>query len=386
MTVTFFSCYLNHHQLSLCKELAKRCDEFYFVATSPTPQNRLELGYEDVNTKYDFVLRTYDGSCTNRQLNELLVSSDAVIFGACPDEYIARRTESGGLSFIYSERFLKKGVWRRFIPSVRKKINDRVVRYKDKELYVLCAGAFLSWELELCGFDTKKCLRWGYFPTVKDYDSCPERSGQKVRLLWAGRFIDWKRPEMALYSARYLKSRGMDFTLDMIGTGEEEKSLRALTRKLSLEDKVAFLGAMSPEKVRENMEKADIFLMTSNFREGWGAVINEAMSTGCAVVVSSAAGATAYLVKDEENGLIFNYSDQESLNRKLERLMLHRELTRKLGEKALLTIKNDFNASAAAERFIEFASRTDKCGVFTDGGPMSAAGIIKNNWYRGKRL
>ena len=34
------------------------------------------------------------------------------------------------------------------------------------------------------------------------------------------------------------------------------------------------------------MEKADIFLFTSDRREGWGAVANEAMNSACALVVS----------------------------------------------------------------------------------------------------
>ncbi len=48
------------------------------------------------------------------------------------------------------------------------------------------------------------------------------------------------------------------------------------------------LGAMSPDKVRAYMERADVFLFTSDFNEGWGAVLNESMNSGCAVVASHA--------------------------------------------------------------------------------------------------
>ena len=54
------------------------------------------------------------------------------------------------------------------------------------------------------------------------------------------------------------------------------------------------------------MERADIYLATSDRQEGWGAVINEAMNSGCAVVADHMMGAVPYLISHEENGMIYN--------------------------------------------------------------------------------
>jgi hypothetical protein len=37
---------------------------------------------------------------------------------------------------------------------------------------------------------------------------------------------------------------------------------------------------MPPEEVRVHMEQSNIYLFTSDFGEGWGAVLNEAMNSG----------------------------------------------------------------------------------------------------------
>ena len=54
------------------------------------------------------------------------------------------------------------------------------------------------------------------------------------------------------------------------------------------------------------MKKHHIYCLTSDKNEGWGAVLNEAMSSGCCPVSSIEAGATPYLVKDGVNGFSFD--------------------------------------------------------------------------------
>lgn len=58
-----------------------------------------------------------------------------------------------------------------------------------------------------------------------------------------------------------MKAEGISFELYMIGDGEEKNALLSEIRKKDLENEVRFLGFLSPEKVREEMEEADIFLL-----------------------------------------------------------------------------------------------------------------------------
>ena len=50
MKITFYSNFLNHHQLPFCQEMVRKLGEdFKFVATEKIPLERLQLGYEDIN-------------------------------------------------------------------------------------------------------------------------------------------------------------------------------------------------------------------------------------------------------------------------------------------------------------------------------------------------
>ena len=61
MRVALFSNFLNHHQLPFCEEMWKLTNgNFTFVATEEIPQERLQMGYADMNRAFPFVLRTYE--------------------------------------------------------------------------------------------------------------------------------------------------------------------------------------------------------------------------------------------------------------------------------------------------------------------------------------
>ena len=380
MIITFVSCFINHHQIPLCREFVNRCDKFYFIETSPMTTERKKLGYGAAVSEYDFIVRTYDGSVSQKYVYELLRDSDVVIFGQCPNKYIDDRMSFNKKSFLYSERFFKKGVWRRFIPITRKKVVDRIIKHKDKDMSVLCASSFLTWDLNLLGFDKDKCFKWGYFPLVKDYDERPRRDNSVCRILWAGRMLPLKHAEIAIEAASKLKKKGLEFHLDFIGMGECEEELKELAKKRCVEDMVSFLGVKTPSQVIEHMEKSDVFLMTSNFREGWGAVVNEAMSTGCSVLVSSAVGSAAYLVNDGKNGLVYKYGSFSDFERKLQKLIEDKEYRDRLGLEAYKTIKHRYCAAVAVERFVEFVESGGT--VSYESGPMSKAQVVKNNWYK----
>jgi glycosyltransferase involved in cell wall biosynthesis len=122
------------------------------------------------------------------------------------------------------------------------------------------------------------------------------------------------------------------------------------------------------------MERSDIYLMTSDNEEGWGAVVNEAMNAGCAVAASHAAGAVPYLIRHKENGLVFKSGDVRELTFFVKKLCTDRAYAAKLGRNAYRTINNTWNAKEAADRFLKTAEALSKGGSFLyDDGPLSPA-------------
>ena len=250
---------------------------------------------------------------------------------------------------------------------------------------MLCASAYTAADFALFGLFRNKCYKWGYFPEVKKYDIADLMSRKlsattvglkhpKASILWAGRLIGWKHPDASIKAAYELKKKGYSFQLDIIGNGEMEHQLKNMIQKMDLSDCVKMLGAMSPAQVREHMEKADIFLFTSDRNEGWGAVLNESMNSGCAVVASDAIGSVPFLIKDGENGIVYHRGSQRALNRAVENLIQNPSLRWKFGIEAYKTLRDTWNAEVAAKRLFKLAQEISYGNVspFKDG-PCSIA-------------
>lgn len=370
MQLVFVSNFLNHHQIPLCESFSSRCDSFYFIATESVSN----IGYQKASAAA-YVLNYFEEE-NHAQCEQLICEADAVIFGACPNHLIALRMQKHKLSFLFSERFFKKGTWRRFIPSTRKKVTERIVQYKNEPMYVLCASAYLSHDLALLGYPTEKCYRWGYFPAVKRYEDVDaffacKRENEVPHILWAGRLLDWKHPEKPISVAKQLKKDGYRFAMNLIGDGELETDLQRQIADNALQDCVKLLGSMTPDKVRVQMEKANIFLFTSDRHEGWGAVLNESMNSGCAVVANRAIGSVLYLLKHGENGYI--YDNENELYDSVKMLLEHRETQEQFGREAYHSMLEMWNAEMAAERLLQMVGDIQAHGASTrfHDGPCS---------------
>lgn len=388
MKVTFYSNFLNHHQLPLCQALDRLTGHgFTFVATTPVPAERLNMGYHDMNKQYPFVLTTYDNAENARIAQVLALKSDVIITGSAPEVYTRMRVEQGKLTFRYSERIYKKGIWHAFSPRAMGGMYVNHRRYHNRPLYMLCASAYTPYDFSLSGAYLGKTFKWGYFPEVKQQDAdallARKRTNERVRLLWVGRMIEWKHPEMALKIAERLRAHGYDFDMQLIGNGQMESQLKAQIQAAGLCQHVHMLGAMSPEAVRDHMEQADIFLFTSDFQEGWGAVLNESMNSACAVVASHAIGSVPFLLEDGVNGLIYRNGNEDDLYARVVRLIEQPALREQMGRNAYRTLAEMWNADVAAERFLALAQALlngDEPVLFAQG-PCSRAKILRNGWY-----
>ena len=196
--------------------------------------------------------------------------------------------------------------------------------------------------------------------------------------------VDWKHPEMAVEVAKRLDDNNIDYTMTIIGEGTEFPKIKELVKKHDLQSKVTLLGALPPNKVREYMEKSEIFIFTSDRNEGWGAVLNEAMNSCCAVVANLEIGAVPFLISDGFNGLIYLDGDKFDLYKKVESLLVNDDVRKQLSVSAYNTMKSIWNGDNAAEALLRLIkSFQDKCGdLVPKEGPCSRADILKDNWYR----
>ncbi len=363
MQIVFVSNYINHHQIPFCEAMCRETgNSFAFIQTQPMEEERVRMGWQKENDK-EYVHLYYEEEAFCKKL---IQDSDVVLFGGCDDEsYIEERLAAGKPVVRISERLYKTGQWKAVSPrGLVKKYHDHT-RYRNAPVYLLCAGAYVPSDFHIVRAYPGKMFCWGYFPrTVRyDVDNLLESKGFPVEddiivkkvpyLLWAARFIDWKHPELPLRTAAYLRDKGLAFHMDIVGGGAMEEEVSALFKELKLENVVTLVGYQTPDEVRSRMEKADIMLQTSDRQEGWGAVANEAMNSGCALVTNHMIGASPYLIKQDENGFLYRDGDVAMLFETVEKLVRSPELCRQTGRRAYQTVTEVWNAENAAKRLMD---------------------------------
>jgi len=378
MRVVLVSNFLNHFTFPLCESLASSVDDFRFVATAKPSQMafRQELSAE-------YVLHVSGEKDVAKAL-QFVSEADVAIFGDGGWAFMEERMYHNKLSFLFSERLFKRGTWRRFIPTTWYRLYRRFLRYKKRELYVLCASAYLPYDLSLLGFPAEKCFRWGYFPFVKKYGDIDGlfAAKHKMHFIWVGRLIPLKHPELAISLVDELVKSGYDVHLDIVGKGPMEGLLNEKIQSCGLSGKVSLLGGKTLDEVRGYMEQSTFFLFTSDFNEGWGAVVNEAMNSGCVVLGSHAAGSVPFLIRHKMNGMLFKSEDVNSLFNAAVSLLQSPEKCEQLRRQAYQDIQEMWNASQATERLLELCRHLLEHQPSPYSiGPCSQAECLANDWF-----
>lgn len=379
MEAVFLSNYLNHHQLPMSHSLHRMLGNRYlFIATTTMNQMRSELGYQEYEEPFLCHFSDSPDTCM-----EKINHADIVLFGSAPLRLIKKRLNAGQIVFQYSERIYKRKP--PFYEMPARALKYYLEKGRHRNMYLLCASAFTAADYAKTNTFPQRAYKWGYFPETKHYqiaDLLAQKDKQKI--LWVGRFLDWKHPDDVLRMAKRLKENGYSFSMDIAGAGEMEQQLKDMAEPMGLNDCVTFLGPVPSNRVRELMEKAGIYLFTSDRYEGWGAVLNESMNSGCAVVASHAIGAVPYLMKHNENGLIYKSGDVDGLYQKVKYLLDNPGEQERLGCAAYETITSLWNAEVAAQRLMTLSEHLlagEKYPDLFEDGPCSQAEIVKDDWF-----
>lgn len=382
MKITFYSNFFTHHQEPFCLEMVKKYgDDFKFVSTIKITEERLNLGYKDMDYKYDFIVRAYENEKEYDRALKLAIDSDIVIMGSTSDIYIKERLKQDKITFRYCERIFFNGIKTFLDKEKRKLIIEKHVKYKkNKNLYMLCASAYGAGDFAKLGAYKNKTFKWGYFPETRKYNIdeliTNKENNKPINILWTGRFIECKHPEYMVKLAQKLVAEGYNFKIKMLGTGKLFNAISQAINAYNLNEHIELLGGVDSNKVRDYMEKANIFAFTSDKKEGWGAVLNEAMNSGCAVVANKYIGAVPFLVEDNKNGLI--YTEFNEFYDKVKLLVDNAKLRKQIYKNAYNTIINLWNSETATNNLIKIFEGVLKNDIpEIQKGPASRAIKIK---------
>lgn len=325
MKLVFYSLVLNHHQACVADEFYDILgDDYAFVETAECNDQK---GATEDYSKRSYLVKAWESAEAWSLAMELAETAEVCVFSgyeALPFE--KARMKRGLLSFDMGERMLKRGWLNLTSPRILKMIMAyHLGGWSRKPLYKLCCSSFAKGDQYKLWSFKNRCYKWGYFTKVEsfDIDEKLKEQPEKIKIMWCARFLKLKHPELPVLMASRLKKEGYSFVLDFYGDGVELEPTKELAESLELSDCVKFHGAVPNDQALEAMRKHDIFLFTSNQLEGWGAVVNEAMSKGCAVVGSDAIGSVPYLIDDGVTGWRYQDANVDSLCDRVRWLLNH---------------------------------------------------------------
>ena len=110
-----------------------------------------------------------------------------------------------------------------------------------------------------------------------------------------------------------------DLGLVVVGDGPLRDDLIAQAKRLGVDDRIAFAGAVAKERVPAYLRACDVFVLNSTY-EGLPHVLLEAMAAGLPVI-ATAVGGSREIIEDGTNGLLIPPHDPLALKQALLRML-----------------------------------------------------------------
>jgi glycosyltransferase involved in cell wall biosynthesis len=133
------------------------------------------------------------------------------------------------------------------------------------------------------------------------------------RFIYVGRLSTEKGLNDLLDAFGRVYASANDVRLDLVGAGPLGAELKARVSEMNLGHVVTFLGARNIDEIARLFVESAALILPSH-SEPWGLVVNESLSYGCPVVVSSVCGCVPDLVIDGVTGYSFGVGDIEALS------------------------------------------------------------------------
>lgn len=145
---------------------------------------------------------------------------------------------------------------------------------------------------------------------IRDMAEEPIGPKQDFSICMVGRICPQKRYDRLVEAVRILIEKGCLFHVHVLGTGQDEESIKDLVRRYCLDSVFTFHGFCN--NPYPFIKQADIFCLSSDI-EGFPTVICEAMSLGTPVVATNIVGSRD-LLGDNEYGILTDLSSESFAN------------------------------------------------------------------------
>ena len=174
-------------------------------------------------------------------------------------------------------------------------------------------------------------------------------------LFSAGRFTWVKGWEFALQAFALLVQKGWNAHYFIAGDGEMRDAVVYTIHELNLQERVHLLGWLSAEKVRDWMQKSDLYLLAS-VNEAFNNSVLQAQACGLPVVCSDSGGLPEN-IRDGVTGLLYHCRDSWDMAAKIEDLLSNPEMRLNMGHFARQRAQACFSLDAGVQAFTTLYQR-----------------------------
>lgn len=356
-SVVFLSNFFNHHQEPVARRLMELTNGSYrFIETMKMPEFIRHGGYKTYEN-CEYIIRSYKSEEEYAYAQNVINEADTVVYGLVDNmPLIKQRIKSGKLTIEYGERWLKRGWINILSPRLLKFLWYYHV-HRVRPDACLCASGYAAKDFHKLKAYFGKCYKWGYFtePEPCDIEAvlAQRRQHKVIKIMWVARMLKFKHPEVAIRAVKEIIDMGFKVKFDMYGEGPEFGKIQRLISTLGLDSIINLCGNIPNDEIMKQMKQHEIFLFTSNRGEGWGAVVNEAMSQGCLVIASKECGSAPILISHGQNGLIYKNNNLTDLVNQLKYALVNVVERENMSREAYRTINIDWSPGAAAKGLLQ---------------------------------
>lgn len=181
-----------------------------------------------------------------------------------------------------------------------------------------------------------KCV---YIPN--SLDNIPKSMSKLTskNLITVGRLAKEKGYLDLLKIYKDLKDMHCDWHLDIVGDGDERKSLEEYIKDNDLTTDVTLHGFKTSEEIEKLMQKSSIYVMSS-YTESFGIVLLEAMSNGLPCVAFDSAEGAREIITSGRDGYLIRHRNHQAMEKKILDLMKNEDKRKELGKNGRSKVKN----------------------------------------------
>jgi len=343
MKVCLFVDCISPHQIPLGRMLCARIgrEHFRYIYENELSIDRKEMGWSECGPEWCIASGTTEGI-------DWIHNADIVLSGIRDIALFVERVNKGKITYYMSERWFKppfgilrlchprffRMAWRLFSLLMRgnghfqylpigfwaAKDMARLVELFNGDVRCLFRTPKVDFEKmpmgEIYGYPWMRM--WGYFveaSKIFSVHSVRRNMVSPLRVLWVGRMLSWKRVDTIIKAVGSCLAK-MPVELTIVGDGPECGKLRRLAKQRLGDNLEGFhmRDSVAVGEVRELMRQNDVYVLSSDGYEGWGAVVSEALEEKMIVLGTYEAGASATILPKTN---LFHAGDDKALSEML---------------------------------------------------------------------